>query len=217
MAKPTVINVAGMSGFGAQPAVQVPLAEGSVVTIINLSNTNAVILCYDEGFNPDATWPLGPGNVLPLPDINNLWIQNANPTAVQLLVLKGIVPVSIYFPTGYPSGGGGGGGGSNSMPMGYALMGAIVLPTGLANTIPPLTVLANVVLTGIYAYTLSGTVTADIQHNGITIVGLGGVVITSTPTLFTPTAPEAFIKYDEISVVPTAIATPLGLVVEFVN
>ena len=100
---------------------------------------------------------------------------------------------------------------------GYALMGPIVVPTGLTNTIPPLTVLVDTVIKGIYAYTLSGTVTVNVQHNGITIPGLGAITISSTPTLFTATPALAFVTYDQISVEPTAVATPLGLVVEFVS
>lgn len=105
MAKPTVISVVAGAGIGTQPAPQIPLADGNSVTLINLDSTNggvAVTLCNDADFNPHTTWPLGQLQVMPQPDINNLWVQNPNGHVVDILVLKGIVPVSQFFPNGAP-------------------------------------------------------------------------------------------------------------------
>lgn len=89
-----------LSGIGTQPAVQVPLANGSDVTLINLDKTYDLVLCNDDSFQPNTTWPLPSGNVIPQPGINNLWVQNPNNTPVNILVLEGIVPVSLYQYTG---------------------------------------------------------------------------------------------------------------------
>lgn len=105
MAKPTVITVVAGAGIGTQPAPQIPLVEGNAVTLINLDDSSgglAVVLCNDSDFNPSTTWPLGQLQVMPQPDINNLWVQNPNDYPVNLLVLKGIVPVSQFFPNGAP-------------------------------------------------------------------------------------------------------------------
>ena len=87
--------------MGTTPPVQIPLIDGPV-TLINLDWSNGVTLCNDDLFNPTSTWPLNQLNVLPMIGLNNLWIQNPNNTQVQVLVLQGIMPVSLYNPKGAP-------------------------------------------------------------------------------------------------------------------
>ena len=102
MSKPQVINVPALAGMGTVPPVQVPLIDGNAITIINLDGSLGVTLCNDDQFNPTSTWPLNQLNVLPMTGINNLWIQNPNSVGVQVLVLQGIMPVSLYNPKGAP-------------------------------------------------------------------------------------------------------------------
>jgi hypothetical protein len=96
-------------------------------------------------------------------------------------------------------------------------MGAIVVPTDDSNTIPPLSMLFATILTGVLLYTLSGDVTLSVQHNGVTIGGMGGLTVSSIPGIFVPTLPESFTQYDQISLDITAVTTPLGLVAEFIQ
>lgn len=95
-------------------------------------------------------------------------------------------------------------------------MGSIGLPTDASNTIPPLAFVAAVSLTGVYCYTLSGSVVATIQHNGVAIAALTNITITTTPTLFSTTAVACSV-YDTVAVVPSSVSSALGLVVELVS
>lgn len=95
-------------------------------------------------------------------------------------------------------------------------MGAILVPTDDSNAIPPFPahVLAGqtVTYTGVYAYTLSGSLTADLTHNGTPIPGLTGITITDTPFLFTPDNPIVVADMDLFGVTPDTVSTALGLV-----
>lgn len=109
MAKPQVITIGALAGIGVQPAQQIPLdnsSGGSVsVTLINLdedATDDALVLCSDDNFSPGTTWPLPAGNVIPQPDVDNVWVQNPNNSPVDILVLQGVVPVSLYYPAGPP-------------------------------------------------------------------------------------------------------------------
>ncbi len=102
MSKPQVIVIPANAGTGTTPAVQIPLAENSAITLINLDYNLGVTLCNDDHFSPTTTWPLQQLNALPIAGINNLWVQNSNNANVELLVLQGIVPVSLYNPKGAP-------------------------------------------------------------------------------------------------------------------
>ncbi len=102
MSKPQVITIPANAGFGTAPAVQIPLTDGSAITLINLDYNLGVTLCNDSGFNTNSTWPLQQLNALPITDINNLWVQNPNAADIQLLVLAGVMPVSLYNPKGAP-------------------------------------------------------------------------------------------------------------------
>ena len=94
-----------------------------------------------------------------------------------------------------------------------------MVPTDDSNTIPPFSkhVIAGqtVTLTGVYIFTLSGSLTADCQQNGVSIPGLTGMSIDSTPNLFTPTPEVVVADLDLFSIVPDTVATPLGLAVAF--
>ena len=92
-------------------------------------------------------------------------------------------------------------------------MGSLSVPTDASNTIPPLSVLNSGVITGIYAYTLSGSVTLNVLHNGIII--LDNVTITTTPSLTTFSSTITTLRYDQISITLTSVTSALGMVLEF--
>lgn len=93
MSKPQVIVVPAHAGIGTVPPVQIPLAEGSNITLTNLSSNLGLTLCNDSQFNSTTTWPLAPNSTNPQPGVNNLWVQNSNSTSISILVLQGIIPV----------------------------------------------------------------------------------------------------------------------------
>ena len=97
MSKPQVITVAAKAGIGSQPAQQIPIGDGSAVTLVNLSNNLGLVLCDSSDFN--ITWPLNAATVLPQTGLTTLFISNPNSSPVQVEVLQGIVPVSsVYKP-----------------------------------------------------------------------------------------------------------------------
>jgi hypothetical protein len=103
----------------------------------------------------------------------------------------------------------------------YVITGAIGLPSGATNYIPPFPyVLLNgetVYLVGIQAAVRTGTVTLQINQNGTGIAGLTSVSVTSTSTYFTPTNPALVTSGDLFAPVVTAIgSTPDGMFVDFV-
>ena len=102
MSKPQVITIPANAGFGTVPPVQIPLSDGSAVTLINLDYNLGVTLCNDSNFAPSSVWPLQQLNALPITDVNNLWVQNPNNANVELLVLAGVMPVALYNPKGAP-------------------------------------------------------------------------------------------------------------------
>jgi hypothetical protein len=100
----------------------------------------------------------------------------------------------------------------------WAVPGAIAVPSGATTYIPPMFV--NVpagaggrTLTGVRAMIRAGTsVTFDVQRNGVGVVGLTGIVATTTPTSTMLATALALADGDSIAIVVTAVAgTPDGL------
>jgi len=103
MSRPQLITIPSGAGVGGNnPGVQIPLQGQKSVTLINLNQTTSINLCIGDTFSPGTTWPLGGGNAIPQTDIDNLWAQNTGNEDVELLILSGIVPVSLYYPAGVP-------------------------------------------------------------------------------------------------------------------
>lgn len=102
MSKPQVIVIPPLAGEGSVSPVQVPIANGSVVTLVNLNRNLGVTLCNDDLFAPATTWPLGPSNVIPQPGIDNLWVKNPNTEPIEILVLEGSVAVTNFYSSGVP-------------------------------------------------------------------------------------------------------------------
>lgn len=152
MSKPTVVSIPPLSGTGNVPSVQIPLGTSSAVTLINLDKNLGLTLCTDDSFTPNTTWPLPAGNVIPQPGIDNLWVQNTNTTAVNILVLQGIVPVDRYYPGGNPV-------------SGYASL------TGPGETVTP----GDLTQLGGFTITSSSAMGINLTDNGA-----GGIQITET-------------------------------------
>jgi hypothetical protein len=125
------------------------------------------------------------------------------------------IDATVYNPSG-----GGGGGGTVYGQDNYVIVGAIVLPTDASNTIGPFYAHVgagqSTSYTGVFASTLSGSVVGDIQQNGVTVPGLSGITITTTPTAFAPTSEIVVADHDAFSFVPTDVSgSPIGLTIEF--
>ena len=109
----------------------------------------------------------------------------------------------------------------NSHPMTYAVQGLLAVPSGATNFLPPFFLPVPVgqtwTLVGVRAMVRGGTsATFNIQHNGTTIGGLSGIVVTTTAGTSTPTVGEAILDGDYLAPVITAISgTPDGLSMSF--
>jgi hypothetical protein len=104
---------------------------------------------------------------------------------------------------------------------GFAIIGAVSVPSGYSNSIPPdlFFVPANQTITiiGVIAATLSGTVTFNVQQNGVNVPGLTALVATSTPQVFYATNQTNVANLDEWSIVPTSVSSPEGFTVKFIK
>jgi hypothetical protein len=98
-------------------------------------------------------------------------------------------------------------------------MGVIVVPTDDTNTVPGFAahVLAGTTITytEVYAFTLSGSMTATLTQNGTPIPGLTNITIDATPTIFTPTNPVVVSDLDVLSFTPLTVSSADGASVNF--
>lgn len=95
MSRPQVIVIPALAGIKNNPAIQIPLGFGSVVTLVNQSNYLGLTLCTDNNFSATTTWPLPASVVAPQTGVDNLWVQNPHNVDIQLVVYSGLVPVSL--------------------------------------------------------------------------------------------------------------------------
>lgn len=90
--KPLVLPIPAGAGTNGQLGVQVPTYENSLLSLLNLG-TIGLMVSPDDTFPSTTTFPLAGGGQIPVPGVDNLWIQNPNGTAGQVLVL--------YYDLGY--------------------------------------------------------------------------------------------------------------------
>lgn len=100
-------------------------------------------------------------------------------------------------------------------------MGSIIVPTDASNEIPafPIHVAddTSVTISEIYAFTISGSMTASLSQNGTAIPGLTDIEITDVPTLFFPTTPISVTDLDLFQVTPLTVSTALGVTVAWLK
>ena len=92
MSAPQLITIPALAGVNGNNVYQIPIVDGTDVTLQSFSNTLTLSLCNDSNFS--SPFPLGPLGVLPLPGTSTIFVQNPNTNSVNILVLNGIVPVS---------------------------------------------------------------------------------------------------------------------------
>lgn len=93
----------------------------------------------------------------------------------------------------------------------YAIGGTLVQTTSLTTTPIPHQLALNGQLLSVSPFTLSGTCTIDIRQNGSGITGLTSLAVTSTPTVYTPTANTFVSIGDLLGPIIDSVSSAIGL------
>ena len=108
----------------------------------------------------------------------------------------------------------------STLPYTYSVSGTLVVPSGATGFLPPffwpVPSGQTVTLISMQIMVRSGSLTANIQQNGLTIGGLSALAVTTTSTTFTPTNPVNVANLDYFAPVITAVTAADGLSCTFV-